>query len=184
MENIKDLPDVSQDDFDGLSKKEKRKKLKELRKMEEKRNFLLRYIQKWTTGLLVLALVFGGVYLMSRNRRILPPTDITGHIEQNPPAHVLDEPMPLAIQKHMLEHADGKGKPGVVINYNCKDFECEENLKEKLAEIADRYPEFVYIAPYPDMSVKIAVTKIGKIETFDEFDKEALIRFIEGQDKF
>ena len=40
--------------------------------------------------------------------------------------------MPIAIQKHMLEHADGKegGRGGVIINYNCEDFNCEDGLIE------------------------------------------------------
>jgi hypothetical protein len=165
--------------FENLSRRERKEMLRELKKHEERKVALMTKMKNWLTGLVIAAVVVVGVLWWNANRRILPPTDIAGHVEQNPPSHILDKPMPLAIQKHMLEHADGKGKPGVVINYNCEDFECEENLKEKLAEIANRYPEFVYVAPYPRMSVKLAITRMGKIEVFDKLDEEALIRFIE-----
>ena len=65
--------------------------------------------------------------------------------------------------------------------YNCDDFECESSLKEKLTEIANKYPEFVYVAPYPAMSKKIAITRMRKIQTFDNLDTNALISFIEDK---
>lgn len=176
---MQDLAKQQQEGFEGLSKRERKKILKELKRKEERMATLVIRIRNWFVGLVVVVAIVGGIFWWINNRQILPPTDIAGHIEQNPPAHILDEPMPLAVQKHMLEHADGKSKPGVVINYNCEDFECERDLKEKLTEIANRYPEFVYVAPYPKMSVKLAITRMGKIETFDEFNEEALIRFIE-----
>jgi hypothetical protein len=83
------------------------------------------------------------------------------------------------VQRHMLEHSDGVGIPGVIINYNCVDFECESDLVNQLTEIAQQYPEFVYLAPYPGMTKKLAITRRGKIETFDSFDKEGLVSFIE-----
>ncbi len=89
--------------------------------------------------------------------------------------------MPLSMQKHMLEHADGQGPPGVIINYNCEDFECEPDLIDKLKAIAQDYPEFVYLAPFPNMSAKIAITRRGAIEVLDEFDEERIRRFIENR---
>lgn len=128
-------------------------------------------------GIITLGLIGG--YFWWSNQEILPPTDIVGHVEKNPPSHIMDEAMPILIQKHMLEHADGAGPPGVVINYNCQNFACEPGLLERLKEIVNKYPDFVYLSPYPGMTKKIAVTSLGKIATFDEFNKEALIRFIE-----
>lgn len=116
------------------------------------------------------------------HRTVLPPTDIAAHVETSPASHILDEPMPLAQQKHMLEHADGKqgGPPGVVINTNCEDFECEEGLIDKLKTLVRRYPEFIYLAPFENMSFKIAITRLGEIKTFDDYDEAALIEFIEN----
>ncbi len=34
----------------------------------------------------------------------------------------------------MLEHADGSDSPGVIINYNCDDFKCDNNLITKAAD--------------------------------------------------
>lgn len=134
-------------------------------------------------GVAVLVLGSGWVYLTQFYRpEILPPTTMAGHIEVSPPSHILDEPIDIRVQKHMLEHADGDGPPGVVINYNCVDFACPGDLIPRLAEIVQKYPENVYLAPYHGMSVKIALTRLGKIETLDEFDKEAIRKFIESPD--
>lgn len=107
----------------------------------------------------------------------LPPIDIQGHVEASPPSHILKEPMPIEIQKHMLEHADGYGPPGVIINYNCEDYFCEEDLIEKLEEFALKY-NHVYVAPFPGMEAKIALTRYGKIEILDDYDEEKIENFI------
>ncbi len=109
-----------------------------------------------------------------------PPTDIVGHTETSPPSHILDRPMPLSTFKHMLEHSDGNGPPGVIINYNCEDYECEPDLIDRLRAIAEDYPDFVYLAPFPDMTTKIAVTRRGRQIVLDEFDEQRIRDFIEG----
>jgi hypothetical protein len=127
--------------------------------------------------LLVLAGLGGLGYSVAIAKR-LPPTSMADHTEQNPPGHILTTPMPLPIQKHMLEHADGHGRPGVVINYNCVKFGCPEGMVGRLEQIARAYPAFVYLAPYPDMDVKIAVTRLGKVLTLDDVDRARIVAFI------
>lgn len=126
----------------------------------------------------IIAIGFVIFYAVS-SIKILPPTDISGHIEASPASHVLKEPMPIAVQKHMLEHADGEGRPGVVINYNCENFVCEPALITKLEGFAQRY-DYVYVAPFTNMGVKIALTKLGKIETMDRYDEKLIEAFIVG----
>ncbi len=108
-----------------------------------------------------------------------PPTDVAGHTESAPPSHILSRPMPLSIFKHMLEHADGSGPPGVIISYNCDDYDCEPDLVDQLRAIAEDYPEFVYLAPFPGMTTKIAVTRRGSQITLDALDEERIRAFIE-----
>ena len=86
--------------------------------------------------------------------------------------------MDIRIQKHMLEHADGSGPPGVVINYNCQDFSCEADLIDKLAEFVKEYPAYVYLAPFSMMSAKIVLTRLGEMEILDEFDEDKIRSFI------
>lgn len=167
------------EEWNSLPKREHKKRIRELKKEQESKANLIRKARNWAIGLVIISALVVGGYFWWTNREVLPPTDISGHIEQSPSAHILDEPMPIQIQKHMLEHADGNGPPGVVINYNCEDFECEANLLKELAEIANQYPEFVYVAPYRKMTKKLAITRYQKIETFDSFNREALVRFIE-----
>lgn len=111
----------------------------------------------------------------------LPPTDFTGHVEESPQGHVLKEQMPIAIQKHMLEHSDGTGPPGIIINYNCEDYDCSEDLIESLEKFAEEFPVNVYVTPFKGMDAKIALTKYRKIEILEEFDEDKIRRFIMGR---
>ena len=140
----------------------------------------LKKIRNIAIVVVVIAVLAFLVFSWLSDRSVLPPTDIQGHVEESPASHVLKEPMPLLVQKHMLEHADGKGLPGVVINYNCIDFSCEPGLVEKLEAFATKYPAHVYIAPFGKMSVKIAITRYGKIETMDSLNEAKIDSFIKN----
>jgi len=106
---------------------------------------------------------------------------MVGHIEVKPPSKIMKQPMQLSIQKHMLEHANGieDGRGGIVINYECRKFTCETDLIEKLESFASKY-DYVYVAPYYGMDVKIALTKLGKIKTLDEYDENIITSFVES----
>lgn len=126
-------------------------------------------------GIIVIILILNNI---SFETQILPPTSMQGHIEQNPSSHILDEPMLLTVHKHMLEHADGTGPPGVIISYNCEDFNCESDFIDRLKVIAEQYPENVYLAPFKNMSAKLVLTKLGKREILDEIDEQVIRDFI------
>jgi len=167
----------------GMSKRERRElkaKEKEAERQARGRRQLLKRWAKWGVIGLIAPVGLGwlGYSLVTAKR--LPPTGMADHIEVSPPGHILTEPMPLNIQKHMLEHADGGGPPGVIINYNCVKFRCPDGMIERLTTIARSYPTFVYLAPFPDMDVKIAITRLGKIITLDEVDEQRIHEFIRG----
>lgn len=168
-------------EWDDLPKNKRRKLIKKLKREKAHRTSKVKSITKLLTSALVLVIIGGTMYYWWTNREVLPPTNFAGHVESSPESHILDKPMPIQVQKHMLEHSDGDGPPGVVINYNCEDFNCEEDLIENLSQLVQEYPEFVYLAPFPGMSKKIAITRYKQIETYDSFDKEELINFIEGK---
>ncbi len=94
-----------------------------------------------------MALYFKDFY----NPVILPPISANPHVEVSPQEHILTEPMNLSVQRHMLEHADGDGQPGVIINYNCEDFDCNDDFLPTLAKTVETYPNFVYLAPSKNM---------------------------------
>ena len=137
---------------------------------------------------IVLVVVFGGFVFLpllfsdkeGEVHSSYPPIDLQGHSEESPADHVLKNPMPILIQKHMLEHADGDGAPGVIISYNCDDFVCEFGLVEKLELFAKKY-DFVYVAPFPGMKSKIVLTKYGKLDKLETFDEARIVGFIEGK---
>lgn len=171
-------------DKSSLNRKERRHLYRLKKKLTLKQADKINVYKKLFSKLfivLVIVLSIAGLFWYASTRPNLPPTDIEGHLEENPPSHIMDKPLPLLVQKHMLEHADGSGPPGVIINYNCQDFNCDAGLIKSLTDIANKYPEFVYLAPYPSMSKKIAITRFGKIQTYDNFNKDALIKFIENR---
>src|SRR3546814_9080280 len=79
------------------------------------------------------AIAVAAVWMWSRPS--LPPTTMAGHTEELPGGYVLSTPMPEAIQRHMLEHADGTGRPGVIIQYNCDAFDCGSALVDQPAAV-------------------------------------------------
>lgn len=82
------------------------------------------------------------------------------------------EPLPDELVVHNLE--DG----GVGIWYDCDDG-CPELVSE-LESVADRYHEGVLLAPYPGMDTQIALTAWNRIDRFEEFDEQRLVRFIDA----
>lgn len=147
---------------------------------KEKRALPIGKIRNWSILILVIGLILAGIFWGVSNIERLPPTDMNGHIESNLSSHILKEQIPIAIQKHMLEHADGieKGRGGVIINYNCKDYQCEDNLIEDLESFATRY-DYVYVAPFKGMDAKIALTKLGKIDVLEKYNETRIKNFIE-----
>jgi len=164
-----------------LSKKERRLLKRQHKQEEQRHSQRAKKLKKilWT-GLGVL-IVGGGILSLgwfATTRSHLPPTTMVNHSEAIPPAHILTRLMPEVIQKHMLEHADGKGKPGIVIQYNCDKFECEPDLIEKLVALVEQYPDNVYLAPN-NYDGKIILTKLNKREILDNFDEDKIRSFIE-----
>lgn len=156
------------------------------RAAEERRQHRARWLKRGRQWGLIGLVAAGGLgwlgYSIATAKR-LPPTSMTDHTEELPPGHILTTPMPLTIQKHMLEHADGGGRPGVIINYNCVKFRCPEGMVERLEKVARGYPAFVYLAPYPEMDTKVAVTRLGEILALDEPDEARIRDFIKRSEK-
>ena len=138
-------------------------------------------IRNWGIFVVVFVLVGWGIFYLATNVKTLPPVSMQGHIEVNPPSHVMRVPMKLEIHKHMLEHADGGGPSGIIINYNCDDYECEEGLIENLEAFAERYPSNVYVAPFQNMDAKIALTKLNKIQILEQYDEKVIDNFINNR---
>ncbi len=83
-------------------------------------------------------------------------------------------PISKELQIHNLE--DG----GVIVQYDCPEASqgCG-SLVEKLARIVRRYDHAI-LAPYPRMSHKITLTAWSRIDKFNEFDEERIVRFIDA----
>jgi len=146
---------------------------------QQKRSRTFRFVLIIVAVVISVGGVLAGIGYWLLNLSSYPPTSDLNHCEQLPPSHIVTEPLAVCVQRHMLEHADGKGRPGVIINYNCTDFSCKDDLVAELTRIAQEFPAFVYLAPYPTMDAKIALTKRGKLETLEAFDEQKIRDFIE-----
>ena len=161
----------------------KKKQKEETRTKEQRKETLAeapKKIGRYILYVFVGVVIIGGLGWFIATRPMspkLPPTTMKGHIEESPKAHIVTEPIPDNIQRHMFEHADGTGKPGIIIQYNCQKYTCEPDLIEKLTTLVKEYPDNVYLAPN-NYDGKIILTKEGKLETLDQFDEQKIKDFI------
>ncbi len=146
-----------------------------------RRGNLKRTLLRIVGGLAVVALVIGGFVHYGSTRQVLPPTGFgPGHSESFPPQQINTQPIPRPVQEHVMERGGTTHpKGGMLVQYNCVDYECESDLVEKLADIVRSYPPQVYLAPYPGMDAKIALAAPGRIETLDLLDEQQVRQFIE-----
>ncbi len=169
--------------MERLSRKERRELERQHKKenpeKDENKIKIKKMIRRSLTILFVIATISGIVWIIvtPSKRPNLPPTTMQGHIESNPSAHIVTDPIPDPVQRHMIEHADGKDKPGVIVQYNCKKYACESDLVAKLTDLVKQYPENVYLAP-SNYDGKIILTKMGEIKILENFDEQAIKDFI------
>lgn len=117
----------------------------------------------------------------------LPPTSGT-HVGGKASWGVSSSPIPDELQLHNLE--DG----GVGIQFNCApgvssqnnatpsaqvEDECKQ-LVDVLATIAKKYPDKVFMAPYPALDTRIALTAWTRIDKFNDIDVERIEKFIQA----
>lgn len=158
-------------------RREKRNEKKQTRASVQRQEKIIKIIKVLVGIFLAAGLIVLGGFLFFR-RTVLPPTTMVGHIERSPASHIVESPMDIRVHKHMLEHADGGGPSGVIINYNCEDYECTPDLIVKLTELVNEYPDNVYLAPYRSMSAKLVITRLGRQIVLDDYDEEEIRIFI------
>lgn len=56
-------------------------------------------------------------------------------------------------------------------DHHCVNYSCDPELVEKLIEIVRGFPAYVYLAPYPTMDAKIALTAPGRLLTLGRLDE-------------
>ena len=172
IEKLKQKPQLNRHERRYLTKLESKLNQPKISSSFPRKNIF----KKLFISFVVLSVVVG-LFLYIKSLPNLPPIDMTGHIEENPSAHILNKEMPESIQKHMLEHADGKGKPSILIQYNCKKYNCEKGLIEKLKVLVKKYPENVYLAPN-NYDGKIIITKLNQRKIISAFDEGQIVDFI------
>ncbi len=178
---MNEAQNIQQRARDQLTKQE-RYQLKKQRKEDERKTAQRKRLFKKTANtafiiLIAAGAIFGIGWFISI-RPSLPPTTAQGHSEDMPQSHITDQLIPDSMQRHLLEHADGRGKPGVIIQYNCKKYSCEPDLVQKLADLVKQYPANVYLAPN-NYDAKIVLTKLGKSKVLESFDEKMIKEFIQ-----
>lgn len=172
-----------------MSKSEERRIRKERKTQERfgtgRRRGVRRLARRWGLYTALGLLVAGGGALavtQAVTAKVYPPTGMQDHVESYPPCRICGQPIPEAIQRHILTHRTHRepgqptDRPGILVQYNCAS--CPE-VVAKLTRIVERYPRGVYLAPYPKMSPRIALTTFGRLETMVEVDEARIVAFIE-----
>ncbi|OGB95806.1 MAG: hypothetical protein A2Z31_04800 [candidate division NC10 bacterium RBG_16_65_8] len=188
---------VSQDEAAVRSEKHvKRQAAQEARRQERARGARRSRLQRLATRggmLLLLVGVLGvlgwwilrpqpGTYVSSQGNTHVTSEAVGFRYASDPPTSgphfsglaswgIHEQPIPKALQIHNLE--DG----GVLVQYNCTD--CDD-LITRLKDVVRRYEDKVALAPYPEMSSRIALTAWSYIDTLDGFDERRIVRFIEA----
>ncbi len=135
-------------------------------------------------GLAVLVLAIGGMGLFITTRsnfgKELPPTGYSpAHMESLPLQQINSRPIPRLEQEHVMERDAGHERGSMLVQYNCRSYQCGDDLVDRLTEIVRTYPPQVYLAPYPTMDAKIALAAPGKLLTLDALDEDKIREFIE-----
>ena len=158
----------------------KERKLQE-RLAAERRTRVRHLARRWGlyAGLGLLA-VGGGAFVViqAATAKVYPPTDMKNHVESYPPCRICAAPIPEAIQRHILEHREPGGsgdRPGILVQYSCTP--CPEVVAQ-LTRIVERHPRGVYLAPYPSMTPRVALTTLGRVEALDGVDEARIDAFI------
>jgi hypothetical protein len=116
----------------------------------------------------------GNLHIQSVNEPHVPynsePPTSGPHLPYLAPWGVHTSPVPRELQVHNLE--DG----GVVVQYSCPAG-CPE-LVAQLTDVVKQYDKQVLLAPYPGLTQRIALTAWTRIDTFDDFDRARVERFI------
>jgi len=162
-----------------LKKKEKGQ-LKKKEQVREKISEAPKKIGKYLLYTLITVAVLGGTVFAVSRLPNLPPTTAQNHSESSPRSHISNTPIPDGVQRHMLEHADGDdgNGQGIIIQYNCDDYECEAEMVEQLTNLVIQYPDNVYLAPN-NYDGKIILTKLSRREILEEFDGQIIRNFIQ-----
>ncbi len=182
MDELEKNKNLSGENLQGKELYELKKQQKEEARKKETRKVTLNEAPKRIGHYLLYGgiafAIIGGLGWFISTRPNLPPITDQGHTEDMPQSHITDSPIPDSMQRHMLEHSDGGGKPGIIIQYNCKDYACEPDLIQNLKTLVEKYPDNVYLAPN-NYDGKIILTKLGKRNILENFDEQAIKNFIE-----
>ena len=132
-------------------------------------------------GVALVVSVIGAFILFAGTQKILPPTGFgPNHLEAFPQQQINTQPIDLRIQEHVMERGGGHHlKGGMLVEYNCIDYQCDSDLVQRLTQIVESYPPQVYLAPFPGMDAKIALAAPDRLETLDAFDEQRIRQFIE-----
>ena len=96
-------------------RQEARGKRREESQKAQRRN-LMRTLLTVLGGIVVVFLVIGGFFLLASTQKLLPPTEFgPGHSESFPPQKINAQPIPRAIQEHVMERGGGHHRTGSML---------------------------------------------------------------------
>lgn len=189
------------DNWSQLSKHERKEYKRSYYREQQRKQYKTSSYKKYGLYTLIgLAVIAGGYLLVKELSRPQPGEFISSlgnkHIQEITNAHdpynsipptsgthvggkanwgISDSPIPDELQLHNLE--DG----GIGIQYNCSlvENDCKQ-LIESLATITKKYPDEVFMALYPKLDTKIALTAWTRLDKFNDFDQDRIQLFVKA----
>ena len=160
-------------------KRERRKEKKRVKRDARTKSLRVIRLRQIGLGLVLVGAIAGLLVFWVTTSKTLPPTSFgPGHSELLPQAQVNSRPIDPLIQQHVMERNATHPVGQMLIQYNCRDYDCEPGLVRDLEDIVTRFPRTVYLAPFPGMDAKIALAAPGRLEILDDFDEDRIVSFI------
>lgn len=91
------------------------------------------------------------------------------------PWGLYEDPLPDEVLIHNLEHG------GIGVHYDCPEG-CVDLVDDIVAAILSQPRTKILVSPYPAMPTRIALTAWNYLDTFDEFDEDRIVAFIEAHE--
>jgi len=186
----------------NLSKSQRRKLRKEQKQAQKqalrKKQQMKKVVGVLSTLVVFIVVIFAGIKLAQKSEASKPGEKVASqgndhiqigedHVAYNttPPTSgphagtarwgIHEEQIPDENQIHNLE--DG----GIGIQYDCdeQDNSCRE-LVENLKGVVKKSGSKIFMGPYSGISNRIALTAWQRIDTFDNFDEERILDFIDA----
>lgn len=101
------------------------------------------------------------------------PQDVPRLSGAEQPGLVREQPLSIEQQLWAITQGGQQGAPGAIIHYNCESA-CPELVNNATRFAQQNFQGWVYVAPNPEISSRVAVTGYQRIQRYDSFQPQSV----------